>query len=111
MSPRAHGLAALSVLALMVVLPVRPAVAADRALLVGIDHYRHPDVSETPGAERDALALEQVLQDRFGFPPDSIRTLLGERATSQAIVDAFRTWLVEGTRPGDRVFFLYSGHG
>lgn len=90
---------------------VVPARAADRALLVGIDTYEDPRVPATPGATDDARAIAAVLHDRFGFADSSIHLLLDEQATAQGVIDAFRTWLIEGTEPGDRVFFLYAGHG
>src|SRR5262249_33649742 len=32
-------------------------------------------------------------------------------ATAGRIASEFRSWLIAGTKPGDRIFFLYSGHG
>ena len=55
--------------------------------------------------------MVETLQTELGFSRDSIEVLLDEAATSEAIVDRFERWLVDGTRPGDRVFFLYAGHG
>lgn len=84
---------------------------ADRALVVGVDYYANPDVFRTDGAVADARAIQQLLIDKFGFAPTSIKMLLNEQATAGAITDNFRSWLINGTRPGDRVFFYYAGHG
>jgi hypothetical protein len=80
-----------------------------KALLVGIDHYR--SARATPGCVDDARETARFLQTKFGFPEASIKLLLNEQATAQNIRQAFREWLIEGTAPGDRVFFLYAGHG
>lgn len=93
------------------VAPCGCAAAADRALLVGIDRYQDARVDETPGSEADARDVADVLRTRFGFADTGIKLLLGPEATGEAVVKAFREWLIEGSAPGDRVFFHYSGHG
>lgn len=105
--------ALLMALSVLTTLGLWPAVAAaaDRALLVGIDTYQDERVPPTPGAAMDADALAKVARDRFGFPPAAVRILRDGEATSERILKEFRSWLIEGTRPGDRVFFAYAGHG
>lgn len=88
-----------------------PACAADRALLVGIERYADARIPETPGAEADAREMAAMLRSRFSFAADSVKLLLGADASGAAIVHAFRSWLIDATRPGDRVFFHYAGHG
>jgi len=88
-----------------------PVFGADRALVVGIDVYQDPRVPPTPGAKEDALAMVSLLQGTFDFPGDSVRVLLDDQATADRILREFETWLIEGTDPGDRVFFFYAGHG
>ena len=85
--------------------------AADRALVVGVDVYADNSIGTTDGATDDARAMRQLLIEKFGFAPASIRMLLDEEATAGNIVSNFRSWLIDGTRPGDRVFFFYAGHG
>jgi hypothetical protein len=87
------------------------AEAKDRALLVGVERYQVRGVPPTPGCVQDALRTEQLLKEKFNFGKDSVRTLLNEQATSANILREFREWLIAGSGPGDRVFFLYSGHG
>lgn len=87
------------------------AYAEDRALLVGVDVYANPNLSRTDGATDDAKAMQKLLIEKFGFAPNSIKLLLDSQATAQNIVQNFETWLINGTRPGDRVFFIYAGHG
>ncbi|MBI2571280.1 MAG: caspase family protein [Candidatus Schekmanbacteria bacterium] len=84
---------------------------SDRALLVGIERYGDPRVPATPGCQLDATATARFLQESFGFAPDSVKVLLDGEATAAGIVSSFREWLIAGSQPGDRVFFLYAGHG
>jgi hypothetical protein len=93
----------------ILVLGAFSAQAGDRALVVGVDFY--VSVAETPGATADAKAMQRLLVDKFNFDPGSIKILLNEEATAANIVRNFRSWLIDGTRPGDRVFFFYAGHG
>lgn len=82
-----------------------------RALLVGINKYEQPYVSPTPGCEEDVSETREFLKQKYGFQENEIRVLTGSQATAANIVEEFRRWLIEGTEPGDRAFFLYSGHG
>jgi hypothetical protein len=85
--------------------------AKGRALLVGVNQYAHPSVPNTAGAEEDARAAKELIMRQYGFDESEIRMLLGPQATARNIIAEFRRWLIEGTQPGDRVFFHYSGHG
>lgn len=93
------------------ILVSEPGRAADRALLVGLDRYGDPRVNSTPGGATDARSMLKTLEQTFGFTSDQIRLLVDDQATSQAILGSFQEWLIEGSGPGDRVFFLYAGHG
>lgn len=85
--------------------------AADRALVVGVEKYGDSRVPETPGCVQDAVRTAEFLASRYGFAASSIKVLTNEQATAANVVLEFRRWLVEGSQPGDRVFFLYAGHG
>lgn len=82
---------------------------ADRALIIGIDRYK--TVSDTPGSVADAEAIATLMQRKYKFSKNSILILRGGEATAERIKGEIQTWLVDGTNPGDRVFFFYSGHG
>lgn len=82
-----------------------------RALLVGINKYAQSYVSPTPGCEEDVSETREFIKQEYGFQENEIRVLTGSQATAANIVVEFRRWLIAGTVPGDRVFFLYSGHG
>jgi Caspase domain len=82
-----------------------------RALLVGVNQYQVKGINPTPGAIEDALAIGKLIQEKGWFDAREIKTLTGEQATAANIEREFNEWLIRGTSPGDRVFFLYSGHG
>ena len=53
--------------------------------------------------------MSAVLQD-CGFPPETIRTCLDDRATAEGILSRLK-WLLDDPKPGDELVFYYSGHG
>ncbi len=87
------------------------ALAADRALLIGINDYIDQRISDLRGCEKDAEAMRRLLVDDYDFDPANIRTLSTKAATRQGILAAIDQWLVQGTGEGDRVLLYYSGHG
>ena len=80
-----------------------------RALLIGIDRYRH--VSPLVGTVNDARAMKAWLSSHLGFGDGDIRMLLDGEATRDNILRSIEDWLIAGTRPGEDVFLYYSGHG
>ena len=84
------------------------------AFVVGISDYINFDDVEggdLPGAERDALAMRDVMVARWGFPEENVRLLLNQDATRSAIEAGLREWLPANVRPGDQVVFYFAGHG
>lgn len=97
-----------------------PVVAADRALLVGINDYsasrfevhgRVDKVADLHGTHNDLADIRNMLQTSFGFADSDILELRDTEATHRGILNAIDDWLIAGTQPGDRVFFHFSGHG
>jgi len=86
-----------------------------RSLLVGINYAGTQN--ELHGCVNDVKRMLPVLQ-RLGFAQDSSsqRVLLDgdgsseEKPTRANMLTAMK-WLVEGAKPGDALFFHYSGHG
>ncbi|MCE7939824.1 MAG: caspase family protein, partial [Chloroflexi bacterium CFX6] len=90
------------------------------ALLVGIDAYASPQVPPLGGCVNDVDAMAQLLEHRFGVPPENIVRLTDGAATRAAILDAFEThligaaaaWSAAGSpEPSPAFLFHYSGHG
>ncbi len=92
--------------------PVTPAWG-DRALVIGIGAYsENPDIiSPLRGPANDARAMQAFLQTQARYSPSDIKLLLDAEATRQGILAAIETWLLDGTRPGDRVLLFFAGHG
>jgi metacaspase-1 len=79
-----------------------------RALLIGINDYPN-EGDRLEGCVNDVFLMSSVLQE-CGFPPESIRVCLDERATATGIRDRLK-WLLDDPRAGDERVLYYSGHG
>ncbi len=88
------------------------ASAKNRALLIGVGTYANLSADLfLKGPQNDVQLIKHLLQAKMGYQPDDIKILSDKGATKQAIEDAFRSWLIEGTSEGDKVYFYFSGHG
>lgn len=97
---------------LLSLLPSLPAMAADRALLIGIGTYASlPEKMFLEGPKNDVPLIETLLKEKQGYAAGSIRILRDQDATRAAILASIEEWLVAGTQPGDRVYLYFSGHG
>ena len=81
--------------------------AANHALLIGIGKYKTRTLEGPP---HDVAALKSVLDAKFNFKPENIQTLVNAEAVKARILDEIKQ-LTLRTRPGDRVFIYFSGHG
>ena len=79
------------------------------ALVVGIDVYPDPR-DRLSGCTNDARAIAAFLESRIAHPQLSLKVLLNQDATRQALIDGFRTHLGQATA-GDTVLFFFAGHG
>ncbi|KQS88366.1 MULTISPECIES: caspase family protein [unclassified Rhizobium] len=105
---------ALGFLSGLILLAAQPltASAEDRALLIGIGTYENlPEDMFLHGPKNDVKAIHALLTDTLSFKPESIRVLTDEAATKAAILSSMDEWLVAGTKPGDRIYVFFSGHG
>jgi uncharacterized caspase-like protein len=75
--------------------------------LIGIGQYKQRVLEGPPF---DVAALGKILLDLYGYPAENIHTLVNEEAGRSRIMDELQL-LVRRTRPGDRVFIYFSGHG
>lgn len=116
------------VIVLILLLPVfvgsANAEPRKRALLVGISNYCR-DKSEAECNRRDGKfwwdlnsrndveALEQMLlSEKFGFKREDVKVLKTIADTTHAnIINTFKSFLIQQTKPGDIVYFHFSGHG
>ncbi len=84
-----------------------PAGAENHALLIGIGKSNQRTLEGPPF---DVAALARMLSAHYDFPPENIHTLVNQEAVKSRILDEMQL-LTHRTRPGDRVFIYYSGHG
>lgn len=88
-------------------------MGAKRAVLVGIN-YPGTD-GELKGCLNDVSRMRRCLLDRFGFDDDGIRVLADADPSTPpptgANIRLELERLVANARPGDALFFHYSGHG
>jgi metacaspase-1 len=86
-----------------------------RALLVGISKYSRGRTAAEDWQDlrtgRDIMMLRRVLVEKFDFKKEDIHELTDEKATLEAITQEFRAHLISPARPGDIIFFHFSGHG
>ena len=88
-------------------LAVSGANAANHALLIGIGKYKTRTLEGPP---HDVAALRAVLVSKYNYHPENIRTLINQEAVKARILDEIKQ-LALRTRPGDRIFIYFSGHG
>eukprot|EP00470_Lotharella_oceanica_P002425 CAMPEP_0170166546 /NCGR_PEP_ID=MMETSP0040_2-20121228/199_1 /TAXON_ID=641309 /ORGANISM="Lotharella oceanica, Strain CCMP622" /LENGTH=381 /DNA_ID=CAMNT_0010404293 /DNA_START=129 /DNA_END=1274 /DNA_ORIENTATION=+ len=90
-----------------------------KALFVGINYYGSS--AQLRGCLNDVDNIKDFLKDTFNFPVDdpSLSKTLTDNArnkgterypTRENIIKGMK-WLVDGAKPGDSLFFHYSGHG
>lgn len=89
-----------------------------KALLVGIN-YKGTS-SALRGCVRDVTFVHHLLVSKFGFKTKDFVVLTDESTgipgvrkgppTRKVILDSIK-WLVDGSRPGDSLWFSFSGHG
>jgi hypothetical protein len=89
--------------------PARP--AARVGLFIGIGDYRDKRCCHTHEELRNsAVLMQKAMLERGGLDPQRTRLLLDEQATRAAIEESMLRWLPGVSRPGDTVFFYFSGH-
>lgn len=91
-------------IAIALLSPVR---ADTFALVIGVDDYLDPAISDLPGAARDAHDIHQSL---LGIPDIRVTKLIGREASKSRIVEAFRE-MIRASATDDTLIFSYAGHG
>ena len=95
--------------ALLSLISAAPAMAASKALLVGVGTYQLPN-NDLPGIDLDIANMKHVAQI-MGFGPDQVKVLFNEQADYAGVKAALTGWLRDGVGPNDRVLIYFSGHG
>ncbi|MFW8590880.1 caspase family protein [Glaciecola sp. 2405UD65-10] len=84
-------------------------IAADKALIIGIEEYKNPRLN-LKGIGLDVGYVQQALA-RLGVEQKNVITLFNENATEANITRMFNTFLRDGVGPNDKVYVYFSGHG
>jgi Caspase domain len=81
------------------------------ALIVAIDRYESPAISNLSGCTNDGNLVEEFLKEYF--PEAQIVSLYNEEATRARIIATFRVTFQDNRaiQPGDPMLFFYAGHG
>jgi hypothetical protein len=85
-----------------------------KALLIGINYIESPS-NKLAGCINDVKNIKKQINKfypkckQFKILTDDL-TLLEKKPTRKNIIDGIN-WLVKGLKPGDNVYFHYSGHG
>ena len=85
---------------------------SNRALVVGVDHYSHADISDLQACVQDATRVQKLLSQHDDGKPNFDCRLL----TSASDVSVTRSVLRENVQslfsnPADMALFYFSGHG
>ena len=78
------------------------------ALIIGINKYQNVD--HLTYAVDDAVAVQEMLVDKYGFREDNIKLIIDEEATKDNIIKGFSNILTQA-KEKDRVVVFYAGHG
>ena len=78
-----------------------------KALIIGINNYKSPEIPDLDTAINDATAIAKVLEEKYGF---KVQLLLDGAATREAIYKELRS-LAASTDPNDSVLIYFAGHG
>ena len=98
--------------ALLAAIMAAPAIADDRALVIGIDDYTMLAEPVVLGhAVPDARRFADFLIARAGFDADQITVLTDDGATADAIIAALIDRLLGETAAGDRIVIYFAGLG
>lgn len=81
------------------------------ALLIGVDNYADPDLSELAFAGKDARDVAAALENESIGDYDEVHVLTGAEATSRAAILAKLTQVTSSLQRDDTFLLYLSGHG
>ena len=102
------------IFSVMVLVCAPIASAADQwAVVIGISKFSGlPESQHLDYAHSDARLFADTLKSRrIGVPPDNVRLLLDEEATTRNIKHAMGSWLRNNAGPEDTVYLFIASHG
>ena len=92
----------------MIALTAKDIYSDSWALIVGINKYEN--VRKLEYSTADAIAMRDVLVEKFGFTDEKITLLLDNDATKDNIIKEFANIALQAQK-NDRVLVFFAGHG
>ena len=87
---------------------IETSIGNKKACLIGINYTNTEN--ELQGCVNDVMKLKGILESKYKYNPENIKTVINENATRANILQEFIRLLKESTN-GDTLFFSFSGHG
>jgi len=81
------------------------------AVAIGISDYKDDNITNLGVCHFDAERILKMLTERCGVAKDNTILLPNEKATLDNVRKTIKEELPQRTKPGDTVFFFWSGHG
>ena len=78
------------------------------ALIIGINNYQH--ATPLHYAQKDAIDIQQLLIEQYGFKESNVLMILDEDATKDNIIQGFND-ILDKAKERDRVIIYFAGHG
>jgi len=100
----------------LLIILANPALAVNRALLIGISNYldnssiQGQQTIDLEGPRNDVNSFQNVLIEQWGFEAKNVWTLIDTQASKQAILKNMQR-LAEISTSDDNVVIYFSGHG
>lgn len=79
------------------------------AVIVGIDDYKDPSITDLNYASADAISIRELLISKFNYKEQNIRLFLNEEATRSNIMSALSS--LNDIERNSQVLFYFAGHG
>lgn len=79
------------------------------AVIVGINDYQDPNVTNLDYAVADAESIKELLIRKFNYKKDNIKLFLNGEATRSNIISALSA--MNSTEHNSQVLFYFAGHG
>ena len=95
---------------ILLMLLMLPIYGANYALLIGISHYKNPQIPTLFGPANDLEQMRKILIKHWDFPPSHIIILKDSSATKENILSSLHR-LIQQASSSDLIFLYYSGHG
>lgn len=81
-----------------------------RALLIAVDEYKDPQITDLKGTLFDACSIRRVLIQNYGFSDSNVTLIANKSATQSGIKSAIENLISSSSQTDDALVF-FAGHG